>query len=563
MKRDNKSLNNDYLQISQKKLYKLYSNNLTNKYNLLTINSILSNRKCHLVSIFKDYLLYDDLSEFFKRYYKKNESNIRIKKLSKYHKDTSIIYANYSPLIESKYMYSNIIKKQLLINKQENYKKKVKNNMLKKHYQEKNEDDKINGKIFFNSTIYNDILNESESFMSLLFGIEKKNKNNKNKRVTDNEKEMEDLIKIIDIIENNEVILKKKEINDNDVVNSNNSNNIKNERKITDIDLKKTNKDFINNHRKIFNKLNSNNSKTNKYKKNFKNVIKIQKLNKNLLENYKNNEASKENNNFTNSTDIKPDTTVIQKTIYHRKINSTLIGDYLNKLELPSNSNVINLLKNANETYADSMNKNSKRSIIYQTMKTSNGFEMKNSTNKIINLTKIVKKNPLKEIKGTNPINILESKTELLISPKNLNSRNINKFENISKKIEIIKLYKKSNFFESNNKRNSPVPLSNRNNNSIVSLYENNKNFTTSKTISNRNILNNIYNNDTSHSIYSTNKKPENNGFKSIYVNPNFTGPYTKQKCHFYKDKKYNGISAKKLFSITTDLSNNEKEKKN
>ena len=84
--------------------------------------------------------------------------------------------------------------------------------MLKKHYQERNEDDKINGKKFFNSTIYNEILNESESFMSLLFGIEKNNKNNKNKRVIDNEKETEDLIKIIDIIENNEVIHKKRKL---------------------------------------------------------------------------------------------------------------------------------------------------------------------------------------------------------------------------------------------------------------------------------------------------------------------------------------------------------------
>ena len=37
----------------------------------------------------------------------------------------------------------------MLINKQENYKKKVKNNMLKKHYQEKNEDDKNKWKKIF------------------------------------------------------------------------------------------------------------------------------------------------------------------------------------------------------------------------------------------------------------------------------------------------------------------------------------------------------------------------------------------------------------------------------
>ena len=38
-------------------------------------------------------------------------------------------------------------------------------------------------------------------------------------------------------------------------------------------------------------------------------MIKIEKLHKNLIESYKNNEALKENNNFTNSIDIKPDTT--------------------------------------------------------------------------------------------------------------------------------------------------------------------------------------------------------------------------------------------------------------
>ena len=560
MKQNNIFYNMDYLQLCQKNLYKYYSKKITSKYNLLTINSILSNRKCHLVSIFKDYLLFDDMSEFYKRFYKRNESNIKIKKLSKYHKDTSIIYPNYSPLIESKYMYSNIIKKQVLINKQENYKKKVKYNMLKKHYQEKNDNDNnINGKNFFNSTIYNDILNESESFVSLLFGIEKKNQANKKKNITDNEKDMEELIKIIDIIENNEAISKKMEIVNKDIENTSNRDNIKNSQKITVTGLKKYNKEFINNHRNILNNINS--SKTNKNKKSFKNIIKIEKLNKKLIENHKNNEASKENNNYTNSIDIKPDLTGIQKTIYHRKINSTLIGDYLNKLELPSNSNVINMLKNANETYADNMNKNSKRSILYQTMKSTNGFEAKNSTNKITNLPKDIQKNPLKDIKGYNPINIFENNSGILVGQKNSISRNVNKLEKISKKIEIIKLYKKSNFFDANNKRNSPVSLSNRNN-SLISLYEKNKNSITNNTINNGNIFNNINNNDTSNYIYSTYKKPEN-GFKSIYVNPNFTGPYTKPKCLFYKDKKYNCISAKKLFSSTTDLINNENEKKN
>ena len=96
---------------------------------------------------------------------------IRVKKLSKYYKEISILYPNYSPLIQSKCLYSNIIKKQFIINKQENNKKKKKNYNIKKHYyDEKNENEYICNQKFFNSIIYNDILNENESFISILLG---------------------------------------------------------------------------------------------------------------------------------------------------------------------------------------------------------------------------------------------------------------------------------------------------------------------------------------------------------------------------------------------------------
>ena len=404
---NNKNINNDFLKQCKKNLYNHYGNNTINKYNLIKINNILSNRKIRIVSKFKDYLLYDDISEFFKRYYKGKESFIRIKKLSKYYKDTSIIYPNYSSLKESKYLYSNIIKKQMVINKQENYKKKMKNNKIQKYYQNKNEGENINEKKFFNSTIYNDILNESESFMSLLFGIENKNNNNTKdnnffeKIKNDNDKEIEELTKIIDIIENNEIInYKNDKINNTEEININ--KNYKKKPRITvNSNINRDNNKIINTNKKIFDAMNSKISKINKLKKGFNHVIKIEK-NKKFLENNKNNEISKENNNYTISQEIKPD--IHKKTIYHRKVNSTLIGDYLNKLELPSNSNFINMLKNANETYADNINKSSKRSIIYQSMKNTNGFELKNSSNKIIHLPKYTQNNKISEknIKDSN-----------------------------------------------------------------------------------------------------------------------------------------------------------------
>ena len=231
-----------------------------------------------------------------------------------------------------------------------------------------------------------------------------------------------------------------------------------------------------------------------------------------------------------------------------------LIGNYLNKLELPSNSNFINMLKNANETYADSINKSSMRSIIYQSMKNTNGFELKNPSNKIIHLPKYTQNNKTieKNIKDSNLENTIENKAQTVTSQKMPISRN-NQLNKFAKRIEVMKLYKKNNCLE-NKKGNSP--LTTRNYTTIISLYENGKN-----TASNGNTYNNSNNNEVSNPIFNTYKKPES-GYKSIYLNPTFTGPYTKPKC-IYKDKIFNGITGRKLFSNSNEHSNNEKENKN
>lgn len=42
-------------------------------YNVKIINDIIYNEQTHIVSVFKDYLIFDDISEFLKRYYNKLE----------------------------------------------------------------------------------------------------------------------------------------------------------------------------------------------------------------------------------------------------------------------------------------------------------------------------------------------------------------------------------------------------------------------------------------------------------------------------------------------------------
>ena len=50
-------------------------------YNVKLINDIVYNEKANIVAIFKDFLIYDDSSEFLKRFYKLVEAEDRLPKL--------------------------------------------------------------------------------------------------------------------------------------------------------------------------------------------------------------------------------------------------------------------------------------------------------------------------------------------------------------------------------------------------------------------------------------------------------------------------------------------------
>ena len=112
------------------------------KYNILKTNNILCNGKCHIIALFKEYLIDDDNSEFLRRYYTRNESIIRIKKVAKYYFETSVFFPNYTPLSEAKYIYRNFMKKQKVIvqkqeledEKEENKKYRYQRNDSKKKY---------------------------------------------------------------------------------------------------------------------------------------------------------------------------------------------------------------------------------------------------------------------------------------------------------------------------------------------------------------------------------------------------------------------------------------------
>ena len=77
-------------------------NTTLTKYNILNINAIIFDQKNHKVATFKNYLIWDESSEFFKRYYKLNESTERIPKISEYYEEYTLfapVYFGFDGLI--------------------------------------------------------------------------------------------------------------------------------------------------------------------------------------------------------------------------------------------------------------------------------------------------------------------------------------------------------------------------------------------------------------------------------------------------------------------------------
>ena len=344
-------------------------------YNDLIIESLMCNGKCHLVAIFKNYLIEDDLSEYMHRFYNSKESPHRLKKLFLYHEETSIIFPNYIPLIESKYLYNNVIKKQRIIDEQQNNENKQNGIKLskKKKAEVINNDEKV-----FDSEVFGEILNQSESVLRIVFGIEKKRK------------KINDYI----FIEDNSNNLDKNEINlKNNYINENSNSNDESEyeginKLIKELD---TIEEAININNLFEDKLNNNNNNHNlKYKVKLINSPKINQTKKNNNEKY--------NNITSSSTNI----TNISNNNINSKINLNKINNNQNKLikEFILKSSKYEILKN-NLTITHSVKKSkekiqslSNNNTTIQTHKKSKsnmpnrslfGLNLK-STNNIINL---------------------------------------------------------------------------------------------------------------------------------------------------------------------------------
>eukprot|EP01022_Parablepharisma_sp_SALTPOND_P002315 TRINITY_DN1094_c0_g2_i5.p1 TRINITY_DN1094_c0_g2~~TRINITY_DN1094_c0_g2_i5.p1 ORF type:complete len:488 (+),score=60.65 TRINITY_DN1094_c0_g2_i5:1800-3263(+) len=109
-----------------KSMDSLIADNLSKKYitskdsyNLKVVNDIIYNETSHIVAVFKEFLIYDDVSEFLRRFYKNGESAVRLQKVNDYYSKYSKVFPNYFLFKESKYMFKNIKRKQKWIDEQQ------------------------------------------------------------------------------------------------------------------------------------------------------------------------------------------------------------------------------------------------------------------------------------------------------------------------------------------------------------------------------------------------------------------------------------------------------------
>ena len=98
-KKNNKitNYNNSYIKNKNFLIFKnlqKYNTTIT-KYNVYITNAIIFDQRNHIVTVFKNYLLWDETSEFLKRYYKKKDNVERLPKIAEYYEQYTLYTPNY------------------------------------------------------------------------------------------------------------------------------------------------------------------------------------------------------------------------------------------------------------------------------------------------------------------------------------------------------------------------------------------------------------------------------------------------------------------------------------
>ena len=462
-------------------------------YQKFQILLLMENANTHLVSIFKDYLLYDDMTEFFKEYYNSKEIYPRLKTIYDYYESSSYLFPNYTAINEGKYIYRNIIKKQKLIDYLEDLedKKKEKEEKInlkkKKKYQNQNEQSSSSFIEVFDTKIYDNIRKETwnDSKINDLFCVENKNSNDCDSFAS--------LIKLTEMIKDKDKEKEKEKINDKKYVKKN-------------IIIDKDNNDKI--------KLNKNSecnniNNTNNKNSNVNDITKkeINKINNNIIinkDNYSKNAQTGLDNKIYVSRRVNIKQNINTKLYQKRPETNININDFINNnystnTNIYTNKNIsINFNTNINTNNKSVTHNWSNRNKIINTEPSKSNDFAKKSNGKLIQKNQVNSSNKNTYKKNNIIINIINNNKNNNYNTNNnyfsnYTNNNANTNENNTKNNNYNNFQINNNYFPNYTNINEKIHINNDN-------------------LSNINNLNNISNNNST----------KNNQNIKININTNY-----------------------------------------
>jgi len=435
LKSESKSPTSLFLYLLTQKNLKKYSTN-KKTYNIFIINNIIFDHRIHKVAVFKNNLLWDESSEFLKRFYKKRECIERIPKISEYYEKYTLfppVYFGLEGLIV------------VIMNK---WTKRKKNYL---EYIEDHEEDKKKAK---NKNSFEPLINNS-SINNITLSKSLISKNTLELTKFENESKKS-------LMNNN---------NKNNLINDNKNGCLTNRDKANNLSFSDIIDDLSSNYSVIINSNNKNNEKKNK------NTVKKELKTKKILNI---NEIDKTRNNLYYSNNITLNYTNNKKT----NINLTSKKLNIKNAELSPKKYVkISLNKNSNKIII----KNNNPNVLYRNNNNNLPIpSVKKYQKRILNTENIIKNNLYNKntSKGTIRVNTISS----YIQEKSKVSNNSHQLPNKNKE-NSVSLKKFNLNFERNN-TNKNLILTNKkqyinyiNNININNSDEKNKN----KIIKNKN----------------------------------------------------------------------------
>ena len=133
--------------LTSKKRLSIKYNSFENSYSLICINNLIYTENCHIVARFKDFLYYDDDTEFINKFFYKNELKKILNKVFNFYSKYCKVFPNYMILPENEFLYRNLRKKQKLIDQFNEIKKEEEEN--RKHLNLKKNKNNENKYIIF------------------------------------------------------------------------------------------------------------------------------------------------------------------------------------------------------------------------------------------------------------------------------------------------------------------------------------------------------------------------------------------------------------------------------